>query len=219
MVIYDSEKGDQVEDKFVSYCKGSVTDNLYNKSEYINLCVQINRYFQMFSNENNPKNKHCEYLNYWLNDQYKINKANILYKSILDTPVSFRIFDNSIPHVDKYKNKIGHIEDDIFKRIDVIHDLYKEYSTFLLLFSKENTRNQSCNFARKCSQLYNDNIGDCHDSNNKFCKALESFKQKYISHGISMFLNYTQQKKHIKLKFKILHKKNLKDIIHPCPQL
>ncbi|GAW82034.1 variable surface protein [Plasmodium gonderi] len=151
---------------------------------FIDLCTRLNKYFDYFSTLKPLDSKHCEYINFWLNDKLKSYNELNLYRRILNHDISLDIFDTRIEDILKYKSKLGVLSNDVVEKINILNKLNEQYLFFLT--KKEIGRtvdSELCEHAKKFAEIYNKAIDECSNYNNKYCKALIEFKVKYDKHN------------------------------------
>ncbi|CAI7720815.1 hypothetical protein PVPAM_100007900 [Plasmodium vivax] len=167
-------------------CKSIINKKLNNNNKYIKLCETLSGFLKYYSTNSNTglcNNKVCcEYLNYWLNSQGReVNIPN--YNTLVFYNIIKEEFQDKT--LWEYCNfKIHHIEDFEFKKLDTLYKIHDEFNEFKLKKAKPQTRNDSCENAQKCVDLYNSIISLCHLNNDtSLCKALSELKIKIEKEG------------------------------------
>ncbi|CAG9483609.1 unnamed protein product [Plasmodium vivax] len=149
---------------------------------FTDLCKQINKYLAYYSNHDQYKSKHYEYLNYWLNQNIKgTQNYNNSYGKILSNPHSIDISKNPDENKDKYKSKIHTLNSNVYKNIEALEKLNEYFHDFV---TKKDTgkyvASELCEDANKFVKLYNEEVNKCIPNfENKYCKALLEYRVKY----------------------------------------
>ncbi|SBT74193.1 PIR protein [Plasmodium ovale] len=153
---------------------GSTTDA-------VNLCKKFVHFFTIlnlaYSDPTTTvnSNKYREYLNYWLNSQVRARNISATMKSSF-----YRYLINNYSKYgtgDKLKDKIYHIDDTYFFRINLLYQLYKIYNE--LNIGKNKNCSKSIDDFKTC---YTVAWKKCFsDKDDNFCSALDGFKKLYES--------------------------------------
>ncbi|SBT73144.1 Plasmodium vivax Vir protein, putative [Plasmodium ovale] len=144
-----------------------------------NLCKQFVHFFKLLYEEyNDPtisdnRNKYPEFLNYWLNSQFRA-------KNIKISPES-KFYKYFINNYDKYveenilKDKLYHIEDKYFNKMHMLYEFYKKYNEI------NEAANGGCTkFLDHCKTNYSEAWKKCFsEKDNPFCSALDGFRKFY----------------------------------------
>ncbi|KMZ77072.1 hypothetical protein PVIIG_05447 [Plasmodium vivax India VII] len=167
-------------------CKSIINKKLNNNIQYIKLCETLIGFLKYYSTDSNKRlcnnNVCCEYLNYWLNSQGR--EVNIPDNNTL---VFYNIIKGEFPDNTLWgycNSKIHHIEDFEFKKYDILYKIHDAFNRFKFKKANALTRNDSCENAQECVNLYNSIISLCHLHNDtSFCKALNDLKNKIEQEG------------------------------------
>ncbi|SBS93505.1 PIR Superfamily Protein [Plasmodium ovale curtisi] len=178
----------------------SVASLHYNDSSYMNNCDlgyqdfsgDINKlkevcakfkylYFLLFyenSSETSMDSLRAEYLNFWLNYQLISNKIPLTAANDFNSKI--KNIDSLFDKKNKLSGKIYKINEDNFKYMKLLYDLYGNYKNIMYImdgFKKDKT---CSDYADEYIKLYGNIIHNCPpQSNNSFCSTLEVIKQKY----------------------------------------
>lgn len=173
------------DDPIVTKCreKLGVSTNSNFLSNY--LCIQLNKYFKLYSNVDKSETLHCEYLNYWLNDKIRKNPTESIYKNIIESKTSWNIFQDINSHASDYKSKLKKLNDVIFNNIDILNNLNEEYILFITKKARNDVDHGNvCKHADNFANLFNTAIIKCYDQyDKKYCKELEVFRNKYNTYA------------------------------------
>ncbi|VUZ99748.1 PIR protein [Plasmodium vivax] len=166
------------EDTTSLFCN-SITVNNNSKKQIIELCRKFVSFFnKLKSNYQNdsitqPTRKYPEYLNFWLNHQLKIQVISeedklVLYKHLQD---NYQQLDED----SKLKNKLYNINDNDFKSMNMLYELYKNYNGPLSDY------NDDCNnFLKKFKVNYDKCLYRCYaEGDSKLCAVMKKFRDLY----------------------------------------
>ncbi|KMZ88894.1 hypothetical protein PVBG_05823 [Plasmodium vivax Brazil I] len=111
----------------------------------------------------------CNYINYWLNKEIRKSKNHDVYKS------NFNLFKKYTDERKKiyrteYKpacNEYIHdIDDETYKHMNILYELYNEYTT--LTFDKKNNRTKDCSMLGILAKNYGEIIDNCYEKKKLF---------------------------------------------------
>ncbi|VUZ97230.1 PIR protein [Plasmodium vivax] len=169
------------------------SNNGYN-GKLNTLCKNfINFYNELYTQENINKvdtsNKRAEYLNFWFSNKLRSipinsNDEESIYSSL-------KSILNTIDTNNNIKGKINKIEEDDYKKLDILNNLYTNYN--ILETTKTVHSNEKDNFtdnAKRCIENFRKGINLYHEKNNdNFYKALQKFSvlYKYTKYKLAFF--------------------------------
>ncbi|KMZ77064.1 hypothetical protein PVIIG_05245 [Plasmodium vivax India VII] len=123
-----------------------------------------------------------EYLNYWLNVELENNKDK--FSEIKKELIQHMKKDaNSCFNKDTFKEKLHHIEKSDFEYMNILDNLYKNYAEIIIMgtMGSNGQEGQCYKYSEKCYNNYESAIMKNPGKNTDFYKALQKFKEKYIS--------------------------------------
>ncbi|SCA60004.1 VIR protein [Plasmodium vivax] len=186
-------------DKYLKYGKFCINDN--NCNQYRDKCefkgltfdgkenVQTNickRFKYLIYNILNEAHKHNysiekadgEYLNYWLNHEIHMKKANIC-------PMSFyqlmRIRDSTDKLLLKLRSYMYYIEENEVNNMNNLFYIYKHYSDFKNIMDSDNyvPKETAMKYIENCVEKYKELKSKCSKETTHLSNALNNFKKKY----------------------------------------
>ncbi|VVA00124.1 PIR protein [Plasmodium vivax] len=175
-----------------SKCSGDCPYIAYSNftiRKYDNLCKKLNKLFSYLCFKEgklvilpNLKSSDYEYLNYWLNVELENNKKKFSeIKEQLNN--NMKNDENSCFNKDTFKEKLHHIEKSDFEYMNILDNLYKNYAEIIIMgtMGSNGQEGQCYKYSEKCYNNYESAIMKNPGKNTDFYKALQKFKEKYIS--------------------------------------
>ncbi|KMZ84000.1 hypothetical protein PVBG_06405, partial [Plasmodium vivax Brazil I] len=129
--------------------------------------------------EHNPSIEKAdgEYLNYWLNHEIHMQKANICPKDLLQHMRTLDPHDKLLP---KLRNYMYYIEDDDVNNMYLLYHLYNNYKEMNDIIKSEIPNKETfMKYAKNCVNIYKSLDIQCNGKHKDFCKHLNTFKKKY----------------------------------------
>ncbi|SBT54960.1 PIR Superfamily Protein [Plasmodium ovale wallikeri] len=162
------------EDEYQAFFSTVLTEDTKKHDEILNNCYIVKKYLLNFIIDPHCNNgKCCSYMNYWLNEKMRKNK-NSLVESDFDVYNNYIAYYNNRNNVNVCESNKFLISADIFDEMKRLYSLYELYNTFIA--SRADSQS-GCRNLNVCVTYYNKILRKCkHNSDNKFCKALQNFK-------------------------------------------
>ncbi|CAI7724078.1 PIR protein [Plasmodium vivax] len=185
-------------DKYLKYGKFCINDN--NCNQYRDKCefkgltfdgkenVQTNickRFKYLIYNILNEAHKHNysiekadgEYLNYWLNHEIHMKKANICPKNFYQ---NMKILDPKNTLLPKLRNYMYYIEDDDVNNMYLLYHLYNNYTEMNKIINNDIPNEETfMKYAKNCVEKYKELKANCSEETTHLSNALNIFKTKY----------------------------------------
>ncbi|KMZ88624.1 hypothetical protein PVBG_04832 [Plasmodium vivax Brazil I] len=172
----------------VDTCNYIVPKNTEGRSNIIEHFKLIKKYFKHYKNdETHNSSKWCSYINFWLNNELKI-EDNKLGSKIFDLYQKFINCDNEIKGITKCKSSdIYYFEENTFDQVKKMYDLYDDY-IYVDAF-KTNTDNSTlCIYAQLCAEKFNSLIKTgLHRNNDNLSNALQDMKHQFEQNRLTFF--------------------------------
>ncbi|CAI7724155.1 PIR protein [Plasmodium vivax] len=144
------------------------------------LCAKFKCFYSLLFDPDGVKaysdNENVEYLNYWLNNEFKNKKISSISAS--NFYQKFIFYDILFDTEKRLRDKIYKIKEEHLKQMDILYDLNTIYNNIKsnLYYDK-----QKCiDYSKDCVHKYKEAIKPCSiNKNTKYCDALMAFKIKY----------------------------------------
>ncbi|KMZ77049.1 hypothetical protein PVIIG_06227 [Plasmodium vivax India VII] len=144
------------------------------------LCAKFKCFYSLLFDPDGVKaysdNENVEYLNYWLNNEFKNKKISSISAS--NFYQKFIFYDILFDTENRLRDKIYKIKEEHLKQMDILYDLNTIYNNIKsnLYYDK-----QKCiDYSKDCVHKYKEAIKPCSiNKNTKYCDALMAFKIKY----------------------------------------
>ncbi|SCO74570.1 hypothetical protein, conserved [Plasmodium vivax] len=150
------------------------------------ICKKFKNLFNTLSSfksnlQNNHYNSDCRFINYWLNDKLRYdgngrsNYVKIFYDKLQK--------DNDFDTNKLLKDKIYDIDDRDLKNLRVLYKLYVSlYKIIDKINNKPGSQSYMCSFyTNTCIEEYKEAKIFCNDESMIFCKALDEFRDSYLT--------------------------------------
>ncbi|KMZ91089.1 hypothetical protein PVMG_04861 [Plasmodium vivax Mauritania I] len=151
------------------------------------ICKKFKNLFNTLSSfkkniQNSPYyNSDCRFINYWLNDKLRNDSTNDsnYVKKFYDKLKEDKSFDTK----NLLKDKIYDIDDRDLKNLRVLYNLYVSlYKIIDKINNKPGSQSYMCSFyTNTCIEEYKEAKIFCNDESMIFCKALDEFRDSYLS--------------------------------------
>ncbi|KMZ95129.1 hypothetical protein PVMG_05958 [Plasmodium vivax Mauritania I] len=134
------------------------------------ILLQLTRHlngFSAFYNYYEPRT--CNYINYWLNKEIRNSRNHDVYKSNFDL---FNKYADERHRIYRSENRpsckeyIHDLDDETYKHMNILYDLYNEYTT--LTFDKKYDRTKECSMLGILAKNYGDIIDKCYEKKELF---------------------------------------------------
>ncbi|GAW84143.1 variable surface protein [Plasmodium gonderi] len=151
--------------------KNSVHEEDKERNNFINICQNIKELFKFMSSNGSCNNgKCCNYINYYIRQQIKENFPTkeeeffARFKNYIESNKNYESYKTCVP-------KIEYIEEEEFKKMDELYDLYEHYESILNPDPEENNSPTECSDIDGFIEEYNDII-EKHKEDIPFIKEL-----------------------------------------------
>ncbi|KMZ77299.1 hypothetical protein PVIIG_05658 [Plasmodium vivax India VII] len=157
----------------------SISLNYSHNNQIIELCRKFVSFFNNlksnYKSDSSPEDnkKYSEYLNFWVRHQLELQSISktdklVLYKHLQD---NYQQLDED----SKLKNKLYNINDNDFKSMNMLYELYKNYNGPLSDY------NDDCNnFLKKFKVNYDKCLYRCYaEGDSKLCAVMKKFRDLY----------------------------------------
>ncbi|GAB69722.1 hypothetical protein PCYB_004710 [Plasmodium cynomolgi strain B] len=165
---------------YSQYCNKNNDNIVENYNEIKQICEKIIKYFDYLAynmHDIPPEgNKYNEYLNYWVNKKLKeIKKSATQLIEFIDE--RFVSSSNAYDKYSIFKNKVYNMNEDVFNKMNILYDLYDNYSKFIT----ETRIKENCSkYANNFLQSYEKAMKKSYETNSaKLYNALMKFSVKY----------------------------------------
>ncbi|SBT53060.1 PIR Superfamily Protein [Plasmodium ovale wallikeri] len=146
--------------------------------QYMNLCEQYNVYRVIILNS---KNKTCDIMNYWLNNDVRELENDKVLNSDFYHHLTELIKQDS--NISDCSINLHLIKNDEFDKLKILYELYSNFYKIngkIMIYPEREKCKSYCIHNKNCIQLYNDNIDSCTTNRtSKFCIELQNFSNKY----------------------------------------
>ncbi|SBT83554.1 PIR protein [Plasmodium ovale] len=170
-------------DKYTSDSKNTFCYQLFTilklSMDSVNLCKDFVSFFTLLNTEysgaaiTGVSNKYPEFLNFWLNRQFRARSISVTPKSTFYQHLinNYKTFEAE----NKLNNKIHDIDDLHFNKLNSLYEFYKVY------YDLKSNNNENCSkFLEHFKKDYTPAWKKCFNENDvEFCKALEKFTKFY----------------------------------------
>ncbi|KNA01003.1 hypothetical protein PVNG_03110 [Plasmodium vivax North Korean] len=152
--------------------------NIYvdNELSFISDCSKVATYIKndyskwSIGNKTDP----CKYLNYAINVVVKINRnLNYSEEQLIDA------YKQLATELSECKYSIKSIEDRVLENVKELSNIYYNFNNYINKINENQTT--GCQGLSNIVQLYMNNEKTCNSKTNKFCDALDKFKNYYDS--------------------------------------
>ncbi|SBT00646.1 PIR protein [Plasmodium ovale] len=175
-------QNDLVENAHLKFCNLSSKDNLENIDQLTNVCKKFDNIIKLLFNDTSDSaskyTSYSEFMNYWLNNQFKlINKNSTCVLYFFQTIMSK---DNTNTKLREIKKKIRDIKYNELENLNILYNLYEKYHKIKNTLESSHPDEQIyIKNATSCVEEFKKGEAKCSTGEKKFCSALSKFRDKY----------------------------------------